>query len=54
MRDARAVLEIETHRDGFGKGARYFWALPGTPWAPSNAMGALSPERAPMGGEGRP
>ena len=54
MREARAVLKVETHRDGFGKGARYFWALPGTPWAPSDAMGALSPERAPMGGEGRP
>jgi putative DNA primase/helicase len=54
MRDARAALTVETHRDGFGKGARYFWALPGTPWAPSNPMGALPPERAPMGREGRP
>jgi hypothetical protein len=53
MRDARAFLKIETKRDGFGKGARYFWALPGTPWAPSNPMGALSPERAPMGQGGR-
>jgi hypothetical protein len=54
MRDARAVLKVETHRDGFGKGARYFWALPGTPWAPSDPMGALSYERAPMDEEGRP
>jgi putative DNA primase/helicase len=54
MRDARAVLKVETHRDGFGKGARYFWALPGTPWAPSDPMGALSYERAPMDQEGRP
>jgi putative DNA primase/helicase len=54
MRDARGALKVETRRDGFGKGARYFWALPDTPWAPSNAMGALSPERAPMDEEGRP
>jgi hypothetical protein len=54
MRDARASLKVETHRDGFGKGARYLWALPGTPWAPSSPIGALSPERAPMGMEGRP
>jgi putative DNA primase/helicase len=54
MRDARVFLKIETKRDGFGKGARYFWALPGTPWAPSDPMGALSYERAPMAEEGRP
>ena len=54
IRDARAVLKVETHRDGFGKGARYFWALPGTLWAPSERMGAQSPERAPMGNGGRP
>jgi hypothetical protein len=54
MRDARGTLKVETRRDGFGKGARYFWALPDTPWAPSNAMGALSPERAPMDEGGRP
>jgi hypothetical protein len=54
MRDARAALRVEKHRDGFGKGARYFWALPGTSWAPSNLMGALSTERAPMDPEGRP
>jgi putative DNA primase/helicase len=53
MRDARAVLKVETHRDGFGKGARYFLALPGTPWAPSDPMGALSHERAPMDEGGR-
>jgi hypothetical protein len=28
MRDARAALKIQTRRVGFGKGARYFWALP--------------------------
>ena len=28
MRAARAALKIETKRDGFGKGARYFWAFP--------------------------
>lgn len=28
--------------------------LPGTRWAPSNATGALSPERAPMGGSRAP
>ena len=54
MRHARAALKVETHRDGFGKGARHFWALPGTPWAPSNSMGAQSTERAPMSDEGRP
>ena len=48
MRDARAALKIETKRDGFGKGARYFWAFPGTPWAPSDPIGALSNNRAPM------
>jgi putative DNA primase/helicase len=54
MRDARAALKAETQRDGFGKGARYFWALPGTPWAPSNSIGARSNGRAPMDQEGRP
>ena len=54
MRDAREALKVETHRDGFGKGARYFWALPGTPWAPSNPIGALLNGRAPMDLEGRP
>jgi hypothetical protein len=54
MRDARGTLKVETRRDGFGKGARYFWALPDTPWAPSNAMGALATERAPMDQRGRP
>jgi putative DNA primase/helicase len=54
MRDARAALKVETQRDGFGKGARYFWALPGTPWAPSNSIGARSNGRAPMDPEGRP
>ena len=48
MRAARAALKIETKRDGFGKGARYFWAFPGTPWAPSDPIGALSNNRAPM------
>jgi putative DNA primase/helicase len=52
MRDAKVVLKVETHRDGFGKGARYFWALPGTPWAPSNPMGALYKDRAPMENKG--
>jgi hypothetical protein len=40
MREARAALKVETKRDGFGKDARYFWALPGTPWAPSDPIGA--------------
>jgi putative DNA primase/helicase len=48
MRDARTALKVETHRDGFGKGARYFWAFPGTPWAPSDPIDALSNNRAPM------
>jgi putative DNA primase/helicase len=57
MRDARVALKVETRRDGFGKGARWFWALPGTPWEshrrPQTPEGALSHERAPMGLEGR-
>ena len=31
MRDAKAALKVEAHRDGFGKGARWFWVLPGHP-----------------------
>jgi putative DNA primase/helicase len=52
MRAARAALKIETKREGFGKGAKYFWALPDTPWAPSDPIGALSNNRAPMDLEG--
>jgi putative DNA primase/helicase len=57
MRDARVSLKVETRRDGFGKGARWFWALPGTPWEshrrPQTPEGALPHERAPMDLEGR-
>lgn len=57
MRDARSALKVETHRDGFGKGARWFWALAGTPWEahrrPQPPIGALSDERAPMVQGGR-
>ena len=52
MRTARSTLKIETKRMGFGKGARYFWAFPGTPWAPSTPMGAHSNDGAPMDLEG--
>jgi putative DNA primase/helicase len=52
LRDARAALKVEIRRDGFGRGAAYFWALPGTPWVTSDSMSALSPERALMGEEG--
>jgi putative DNA primase/helicase len=52
LREARTALKVEIRRDGFGKGAAYFWALPGTPWVPSNSMCALSPERALMREEG--
>jgi putative DNA primase/helicase len=52
MRTARSTLRIETKRMGFGKGARYFWAFPGTPWAPSTPMGAHSNNGAPMDLEG--
>jgi putative DNA primase/helicase len=52
MREARAALKVETKREGFGKGARYFWALPGTPWAPSDPIGAPSNNRAPMDPKG--
>jgi putative DNA primase/helicase len=52
LRDARTALKVEIRREGFGKGASYFWALPGTPWVPSDSMSALSPERALMGEEG--
>ncbi len=52
LRDARTALKVEIRRDGFGRGAAYFWALPGTPWVTSNSMSALSPERALMGEEG--
>jgi hypothetical protein len=54
MRAARTALKVATRRDGFGRGARYFWALPDTPWAPSNAMGAPLGDRAPMDTGGRP
>jgi hypothetical protein len=57
MRGAKAGLKVEVHRDGFGKGARWFWALPGTPWEPhrrpQHPIGALSHERAPMDEGGR-
>jgi hypothetical protein len=57
MRDAKAALKVEVHRDGFGKGARWFWALPGTQWEPhrrpQHSIGALSHERAPMDEGGR-
>ena len=52
MRAARSTLKIETKREGFGKGARYFWAFPGTPWAPSTPMGAHPNNGAPMDLEG--
>ena len=52
MRAARITLKIETRRNGFGKGARYLWALPNTPWAPSDTIGALSNDRAPMDEKG--
>lgn len=52
MRAARSALRIETKREGFGKGAKYFWAFPGTPWAPSNTIGAHSNNGAPMVLEG--
>jgi putative DNA primase/helicase len=52
MREARAALKVETKRDGFGRGARYFWALPGTPWTPSNPIDAPSNNRAPMDQQG--
>jgi putative DNA primase/helicase len=52
MRAARAKLKIEINREGFGRGAKYFWALPGTPCAPSDTMGALSNNRARMDSEG--
>ncbi len=52
LRDARTALKVEIRRDGFGRGAAYFWALPGTPWVTSDSMSALSPERALMGEEG--
>jgi hypothetical protein len=57
MRDAKASLKVETHRDGFGKGARWFWTLPGTPWEPHRRpqppIGAPSNNRAPMDEGGR-
>jgi AAA domain len=57
MREAKATLKIETKRDGFGKGARWFWALPGIPWEPHRRpqipVGALQNERAPMDDGGR-
>jgi hypothetical protein len=57
MRDAKAALKVETRRHGFGKGARWFWALPNTPWEhyrrPQPPIGALSDNRAPMDPEGR-
>jgi hypothetical protein len=52
MRAARSEIKIESKRDGFGKGAKYFWALPGTPWVPSNGIGAQSNEGAPMDDKG--
>jgi hypothetical protein len=52
MRAARSALKIETKREGFGKGARYFWAFPGTPWVPSTPMGAHANNGAPMDLEG--
>jgi hypothetical protein len=57
MRDARVALKVETRREGFGKGARWFWALPDTPWEPHRRplppIGALSDGRAHMDPEGR-
>jgi hypothetical protein len=35
MRDARPALNVQSHRDGFVEGARYFWATP------RHSMGAL-------------
>ena len=52
MRSARAALKIQTPREGFGKGARYFWGFAGTPWKPAETMGAQQENRAPMEYEG--
>lgn len=52
MRAARDALGIEPKREGFGRGARYSWAFRAAPWVPSNAIGALPENRAPMGSEG--
>jgi putative DNA primase/helicase len=48
MRAARAALHIITRREGFGKGAKYLWGFAGTPWRPSETMGAQQEKRAPM------
>jgi putative DNA primase/helicase len=52
MRAARAALNVITRREGFGKGAKYFWGFAGTPWEPSETMGAQQEKRAPMEEEG--
>jgi putative DNA primase/helicase len=52
MRSARAALSIITRREGFGRGAKYFWGFAGTPWKPSETMGAQQEKRAPMEEEG--
>jgi putative DNA primase/helicase len=53
FRAAREAVGVLFEREGFGKGARYILRLPDAPCAPSNAMRALSPDGAHMGGSGR-
>jgi AAA domain-containing protein len=48
FRDARKQLGVIASREGFGPGAKYVLALPGTPCAPKNPMCALSETRAHM------
>ena len=52
MRAARSALKIVTKREGFGKGAKYFWGFAGTPWKPYEPIGAQQIEGAPMKDEG--
>jgi putative DNA primase/helicase len=54
FRDARTALGVVTHREGFGPGAKYRWALPSAPWVPSTTMDAPSKERGIHGSKGHP
>jgi hypothetical protein len=54
FRDARTALGVVTHREGFGPGAKYRWALPSAPWVPSTIMDAPSQEQGIHGAKGHP
>jgi hypothetical protein len=52
FRSARDELEIATDREGFGPGSKCYWSLLTAPYVPSDPIGALPQERAPMDEQG--